>query len=116
MGQGFSLSDENLNELYKDTATKGGVGEIVQDDWRIMVINLGPKPKQARNHVLYSMTAEKKGWVVGGHKITLSVRTSHNEGDVKAKLRNEINLRINQITAQGKAESKKGGLPLNLKL
>lgn len=115
MGQGFSLSDENLNKLYNGTATKDGIGEIVQDDWRIMVTNLGPKLNQEMTHVLYSMTAMVDESQYES-ELTTSVRTSLKERDVKAKLRNEINLRINQITAQGKAEAKKDDLPLELKL
>ena len=97
MGQGFSLSDDNLDKLYEGTANKDDIGEIVQDDWRIIVTNLGPK---LAKYVLYSMTAEKKGWVVGGkHEITLSANRGPND---KANMRNKINLRINQIIAHAK--------------
>lgn len=116
MGQGFSLSDTNLGILYKGTATKGASKSITQDPWTITVTNLGPKI--VAKHVLYSMTAEKNGRVVLTDKFTLLVRSSDalREENDKANMRNNINLLINQITARGEAESKKGGLPLNLKL
>lgn len=96
MGQGFSLSDENLNKLYDGTAEKGGVGQITQGGWTITVTNCGPQINGI--HVSYSMTTERNGTAGGKYEIILSVRTSHNEGDVKAKLRNEINLRIKNLT------------------
>ena len=113
MGQGFSLSDNNLDTLYKGTAKKDASKSITQDGWTITVTNLGTKP--SGKHILYSMTAKKNCRVVlTDNEFTLSARTSSNEGNDKANMRNDINLRMNQITARG--ESKKGGLPLNLKL
>ena len=107
----FSLSDENLNILYEGTATKGASKSITQDGWTITVTNLGLK--ESGKHLLYSMTVMVNGSQYES-ELTTSVRTSLKERDVKAKLRNEINLRINFLTL--KAESKKDGLPLKLKL
>ena len=100
-----------MNILYANTAEVGNVQCITQGDWTITVKNLGPKQSK---WVLYSMTAEKNGRVVlTDNEFTLSARRGGND---KANMRNDINLRMNQITARGEAKSKKDGLPLNLKL
>jgi hypothetical protein len=142
----FSLSATNLYKLYEGTATMYESESITQDGWTITVTNRGTKPKQERKNILYSMTAMVNGSQVGEpREITLSATRGENdkanmrkainlemkklqdailstkhiamtlsatrgEND-KANMRNAINLRINR-----EAESKKDGLPLNLKL
>jgi len=93
MGQGFSLSDENLNKLYKGTARKDASETITQDDRTITVTNLGTKP--SGKHILYSMTVMVNGSQVGEpREITLSATRGEND---KANMRNAINLEMKNL-------------------
>ena len=94
MGQGFSLSDGNLNILYKGTAKKNDSVSITQGGWTITVTNLGVK--ESGKHLLYSMTAMVDESQYES-ELTTSVRTSLKERDVKAKLRDDINREMNKL-------------------
>tara|TARA_B110000008_G_scaffold166982_1_gene167003 strand:- start:6806 stop:7153 length:348 start_codon:yes stop_codon:yes gene_type:complete len=115
MGQGFSLSDGNLNTLYEGTATKGASKSITQDGWTITVKNLGPKPNQEMTHQLYSMTVMVNGSQVGKpREITLSPNRGEND---KANMRNKINREMNKLQdAMSEAAVNTSSSSTNLKL
>jgi hypothetical protein len=113
MGQGFSLSDKNLNILYEGTATKGASKSITQDPWTITVTNLGPKI--VAKYVLYSMTAMVNGSQVGKpREITLTADRGEND---KANMRNKINREMKKLQdAMSEAAVNTSSSSTNLKL
>ena len=113
MGQGFSLSDGNLNILYEGTATKDASKSITQDGWTITVTNLGLK--ESGKHQLYSMTVMVNGSQVGEpREITLSATRGEND---KANMRNKINREMQKLQdAMSQAAVKTSSSSNNLKL
>jgi hypothetical protein len=122
MGQGFSLSDENLNKLYDGTAEKNDSVSITQGGWTITVKNLGPKPNQEMTHQLYSMTTMVNGSQVGKlREITLCLRGEENdkarEENDKANMRNKINREMKKLQdAMSEAAGNTSSSSTNLKL
>lgn len=106
MGQGFSLSDDNLNKLYDGTAKKNDSVSITQGGWTITVTNKGPKPKQEMTHHLYSMTAMVDGSKIQkGEPIEITLSANRGEND-KANMRNKINREMNKLQDAMSASNK----------
>jgi hypothetical protein len=113
MGETFSISADNLDELYDGTEKKDGSKSITQDGWTITVTNRGPKP--SGKHVLYSMIVMVNGAQIGEPlEITLSVRRGEND---KGNMRNNINHEMNKLRDNMmKSADKTDSSPTNLKL
>ena len=95
MGQGFSLNDDNMDEIYKLTTDKvGSSRSVTQGKWTIIIKKCGVAP--SLKHMIYSMTAKIGDKQIG--KVVEFTQSDQISDSDKANLKKKIDQRINDIS------------------